>query len=35
VWEKEMVEEKRERKANLNARNKKNEKNNKKKWETE
>jgi hypothetical protein len=35
VWEKETIEEKRERKANLDARNKKTEKSNKKKWEKE
>jgi transposase len=35
VWEKETPEEKRERKADLDARNQKNEKKNKKKWEKE
>jgi hypothetical protein len=35
VWEKETLEEKRERKADLNAKNKKIKKKNKKKWEKE
>ncbi len=35
VWEKEIIEEKKERKANLDARNKKNEKRDKRKWEKE
>jgi hypothetical protein len=35
VWEKETIEEKKERKANLDARNKKNEKRDKRKWEKE
>jgi hypothetical protein len=35
MWEKETLEEKKERKADLDARNKKIKKNNKRKWEKE
>ncbi len=33
MWEKEIIEEKKERKADLDTRNKKNEKRDKRKWE--
>ena len=35
VWEKETVEEKKERKADLDTKNKKNERRDKRKWEKE
>ena len=35
MWEKEIMEEKKERKADIDARNKKNERMDKRKWEKE